>query len=195
MRCLNEFIARQANTEDDCTGRFWEGRFKSQALLDQASLLSCMAYVDLNPVRAGMAHTLADSNFTSIQERLEACRDNRSSSRSGPGTTLLLPFSESKATADASVAAIPFNLQSYLELVEATGRQIVRGKRGVISANATRLLDELGLSARQWAMLSLEIQTNSLRAIGSLDRLRAYSLATGRRRMIGAGLLRLVYSA
>ena len=69
MAQLNEFIARAANKEDKVKGRFWEGRFKCQTLLDDAAIATCMVYVDLNPIRAGVATTPEESDSTSIQER------------------------------------------------------------------------------------------------------------------------------
>ena len=71
MKSLNESIARRANLEDNCTGHFWEGRFKSQALLDEQALLTCMAMLRLNPIRAQMAETPEDSDYTSIKQRIE----------------------------------------------------------------------------------------------------------------------------
>ena len=71
MKALNENIARRANKEDECTGHFWESRYKSQALLDEKAVLSAMAYVDLNPIRAAMATTPETSDHTSIKLRIE----------------------------------------------------------------------------------------------------------------------------
>ena len=77
MRALAEPIARMANKQDDCTGRFWEGRFKAQRIVDEAGLLACSMYVDLNPVRAAMAESPDESVHTSAFDRIEAGKGKR----------------------------------------------------------------------------------------------------------------------
>jgi hypothetical protein len=72
MRALAEPIARRSNIEDKCTGRFWEGRYKCQKLADEMAILACSAYVDLNPVRAGVAEAPEKSQYTSAYERVRA---------------------------------------------------------------------------------------------------------------------------
>jgi putative transposase len=192
MRCLNEYIARRANTEDDCRGRFWEGRFKSQALLDESALLSCMAYVDLNPVRAGLAANPMDSKFTSIQQRLRDFRGSTDSRNRRGVSSWLLPISrEQKPTQQSTV--IPFGCREYLDLVEQTGRLVRRGKGGLVRGKGGSLLCQLGLSSNQWFALSHDLQTLSLRAIGSLARMRSYAAASGCTWIAGVGRIREVF--
>ena len=87
MGRLNEFIARAANQEDRLKGRFWESRFKCQALLDDAAITAAMVYVDLNPIRAGLADTPEKSDFTSIQQRIRAWKIQSLATASGADDT------------------------------------------------------------------------------------------------------------
>jgi hypothetical protein len=169
MSCLNYTIARRANREDGCTGRFWQGRFESQALLDETALLSCMAYVDLNPVRAGIASNLQDSDFTSIQDRIHEIQANAEE----PHKPQLMPFGESDKAQPAPVALLPYSLQDYLELVDWTGRAVRNDKKGFIKMAQPRLLSTLKLSERQWRVLALEIQKKSILMLHGLNKLKA----------------------
>ncbi len=168
MACLNEFIARKANAEDNCKGRFWEGRFKSKALLDVTALLSTMAYVDLNPVRAGIARDLNDSIFTSIQDRIKEV-----AGQSLKDKPTLMAFSESK-THDEPVTRLPFHLKEYIELVDWTGRIVRKYKRGFIVNTEPGILKSLKLNTMEWEYLALEIQKRSINTIHGLERLKAH---------------------
>ena len=71
MKCLKEPLSRLANREDKARGAFFEGRFKSVAILDEEALLAICAYIDLNPVAAGIAEVPEASEYTSIKARAE----------------------------------------------------------------------------------------------------------------------------
>jgi len=164
MRCINEPIARMANAEDHCTGRFWEGRFKSQALLDERALLACMAYVDLNPIRAAMASAPEQSDYTSIQERIEH-----------PDSSCLRPM------ADMTLNSLPINLKDYLELVDWGGREIKHNKRGYIPAKAPPILTRLKMNAAPVLNYLAKEDLPSLGALGPVHKLRVFAKSVGRK--------------
>ncbi|WP_232365151.1 transposase [Salinimonas marina] len=151
MRLLNEYIARQANKEDGCTGHFWEGRFKSQALMDEASLAACMAYVDLNPVRACLAKTLESSKHTSIQKRIDAAKCHHQ------------PYPLFPCTGNTSGKmpdGLPFRTEDYFALVEQTGRQFNPEKRGKIDDCTPPILSRFGLEQADWNAMVSGIETD-----------------------------------
>jgi REP element-mobilizing transposase RayT len=158
MRCLNQPIACQANREDKCTGKFWESRFTSQALKSEEALLSCMAYVDLNPVRAGIADRPETSRHTSIRERLQPEFDLQQAidEQTECGDLLdfktplkpLLPFAN--RLVNEPQTGILFNLEEYLTLVDWTGRIIRSNKRGHIDNALPPILARLQITADQW---------------------------------------------
>lgn len=148
MRVLNEAIAREANLEDKCSGRFWEGRFKSQALLDEAALAACMAYVDLNPVRAKIADTPEGSEHTSIKRRTKKAKRSKQPNHPNQQAEVLLPFVGNPR--QNIPKGIQMKLTDYLELVDRTGRILRHDKRGAISKNAESILARLGIDDSQW---------------------------------------------
>ena len=168
MKCLNEPIARQANKEDDCTGHFWESRYKSQALLTEEALLSAMCYVDLNPVRAGMANTPEESEYTSIQERFEPKLNAEKAV--AEQTTLgamqdfelpikpLQPFVE--ALTNNTGNGLPFTFTDYLELVNFTGRAVLENKRGFIGSHQPPILQRLKISTENWLNNTTQFEAN-----------------------------------
>ena len=159
MKCLNEFIARQANREDHCTGSFWEGRFKSQALLDERALLSCMAYVDLNPIRAAMAKAPEASDYTSIQARTQLKEPIR------------LALFRDQTPRELRDEAIPFYLPDYLQLVDWSGRAIAPNKRGKIDDELPPILERFGFDESSWQQ-SMMLFQKPFPMIGGPDQVR-----------------------
>ncbi len=166
MRALNEYIARAANKEDDCTGHFWEGRFKSQALLDESALAACMAYVDLNPVRAKIAMTPETSDHTSIQYRINAARVGKTPKR-------LMPFSQSSK--QSMPQSLPFTLTDYLQLVDTTSRYIHPTKRGKVEHTLPTILERLNIEREQWLTLTTQFEACFKHAVGKEVLLEQYA--------------------
>ena len=177
MRILNEFIARESNREDNVTGRFWEGRFKSQALLDEQAVIACMAYVDLNPIRADMANTPEESDFTSIQERIQKAMIKQQ-------TCSLLPFYNETYKKDK---AIPFEQNDYFALVDWSGRAILENKRGSIPVNSLPILTRLGIDEKDWLNHIRYFERQFPTVAGNIDKLRELAEQTSRKWIKGMG--------
>jgi REP element-mobilizing transposase RayT len=140
MKSLSENIARRANVEDNVTGRFWEGRFKCQALLSQKAVVAAMTYVDLNPIRAKIAKGISSSGYTSVKQRNRQIQKHVELANRP-----LLPL----------IGTRSFNMPAiteadYIELVDFTGRQWHGGKKGIIDAGEPRALTKLGLDKTHW---------------------------------------------
>ena len=166
MKCLKEPLARLANKQDETRGAFFEQRFKSIAILDEESLLATCAYIDLNPVAAGIALVPEKSPHTSITERVKSVkaqgrtRDLKAAERgSVAGSTAaagleeplwLCPI-EDRRTIDSRREGMieGLSLGGYLLLVDYTGRLFRTGK-AVISAELSHIFERLGSTADSW---------------------------------------------
>jgi len=168
MNRLNEPLAKQSNQEDCCTGRFWEGRYSSQALLDEAAVFSCMCYVDLNPVRAKIAETLAGSNHTAIKRRLEGLASlEKNQTYLDEEITALNPSNQSQQ--------LPMTLKNYIELVEWTGKHFLYPNKAALPANIAASLSPLNLQQTHWLKHIEDFEQHYCHAVGSAEQLEAFA--------------------
>lgn len=185
MKYINEYIARRSNREDGCKGRFWESRFKSQALLDEGAILAAMVYVDLNPIRAGIVDQPEEAIFTSIYERIQAVSAQASTKPSNgskyrledkmalqqPPT--LMPFMISNIS-KAQEPVIEYALLDYMQLVDYSGRMIRDGKIGKIPESCQPILDRLKLTQAGWHKLVTDLESSFSFAVGELELLSRF---------------------
>src|SRR5262249_43991201 len=139
---------------------------KSVAILDDEALLAACAYIDLNPVAAGIAAAPESSPHTSIKERVdhvaaqgrtEDLNAARSGSAAGTAASAgleeghwLCPIEDRRRLDSPREGMIEgFSLGNYLLLVDHTARLFREGKASVSGALA-EILDRLGSSAERW---------------------------------------------
>lgn len=216
MGRLNEFIARAANKEDDVKGRFWESRFKCQALLDDAAITACMVYVDLNPIRAGLTTTLLTSDFTSIQQRIRAWHKETMTSGlglpdSGQVTVdgkerIDLPGSIPVDSIDVTVSSdswlcpirsdlkrrgiLQMTEAEYIDLVDRSGRMLQGGKQGAIDQELAPILLRMGANPEAWVETVSQFGSRFRLAAGVLSHLRIWAHQLGRRWLSGVSMAR-----
>ena len=195
MKVLNENIARRANKEDECTGHFWESRYKSQALLDEKAVLSAMTYVDLNPVRAAMATTPESSDHTSIKLRIEYWKNRANQKLDDQNESFqpksLMPFVGNLR--QPVPKGLIFSLIDYIELVDWTGRIIKDDKRGAIDATAPPTLQRLNISAEHWLELSTRFESRFKGIAGSAESIKELCTHFGLTRQINRSNSKLLY--
>lgn len=177
MRCLAEPIARRANREDLCKGRFWEGRYKCQVLCDERALLAAMAYVDLNPIRAGITDQLDASLHTSVRARIK-------NSRVSPGT-VTAPL---RPILGMQPQALSLSTAEYLRLLDWTGRVLAPDKPGRISDQAPPVLATIDSTPARWTLRVRSYGGRWVRAAGPARDLMILADRIGQRWLKGIRL-------
>lgn len=219
MAKLNEFIARAANKEDHVKGRFWESRFQCQPLLDLAAILACMIYVDLNPIRAGIAPTPEQSDFTSIQQRIRAWHQDAVASGTIPNTTSpAFPDKNITKREDASDPSsptptpsscwlcpiqsdshrrgiLPMTEADYFDLVDKSGRLLRSDKRGAIDPDLAPILLRLGANPQTWHDTISHFQSRFRLAAGLVSSLRTFALRINQRWITGLTSARTAFAS
>lgn len=192
-RCMNENIAKRANQEDECTGRFWESRFRCQRLQSLKAVIACGIYVDLNPIRAKMADSPEDSAFTSIQDRIHQAIESEHGSVTAPAgekTPRLMPITPQ--------GQLSLTQKEYINLVDQAARITRAGKRGKVDETLAPILQRLGLNP-DFFIENVLAKGNSLstmftHVLGDLEQVRGFAKSISQKFVHGTSSALLVFA-
>jgi hypothetical protein len=134
--------------------------------LSEEALLSCMAYVDLNSIRASRCNTPEASDHTRIKERIAPSFDLKKATDDEIKQQRLQRFDlpqKPLAQFDGNVTSreqigILFSLEGHLQLVDTTGRMIRTDKRSAIPINLPPILERLSINQQQWLQQSQQFE-------------------------------------
>lgn len=183
MAILNQSIARKANKEDNCKGRFWNGRFTSIPLIGDAAIIRCMAYVDLNPVRSGITNSLKEKCFASIYERLCSLKSaiktmlkrrptnlnhTTKNSASNQNNYSLISYQPPNLISFAHPDSVKLTNKNkyitiidYIKFVDQVGRYARKDGKNYIAPNIPPIIDSLKIRENDWTMLINNFQSGS----------------------------------
>lgn len=123
---------------------------------DLAGVLACGVYVDLNPIRAGIAKTPEDSDDTSVQDRIRTLRK------------VAKPYSAPPLISIEEASAGQITNEQYLSLVDTTGRLLVDGK-GSIPPDTADILTRLKIRPEKWLDTTTNYRHRFRRVVGPVN--------------------------
>ncbi|MFN5320318.1 MAG: transposase [Planctomycetota bacterium] len=208
MKCLKEPIAKLANAEDNCKGPFWDGRYKSIAVVDEEALLTTAVYIALNPFAANLCDAPEKSNFTGLVQRLAHAIEKRPSQK--PGSEGIEPLRQSPVANRRTLGLVErenwlcplndlsvesegrpgllkgFSLMGYLELIDYTSR-LRRPEKRFLDAHVPKIFERLRLCPERWAgRMSLLVKSGQFRGnyfASSRQQLHRVAKTKGRMRL------------
>ena len=159
-----------------------------------------MAYVDLNPIRAGLADSLDDSEFTSIEQRVkeivisqQLTVDSQKTSKVDQKKTKQQTLKLVDFIGGLDKDGIAYQLVDYLELVDWTGRAIRDDKLGYIDKSEPKIISKLGFTSDIWFKSMNQFSEHSYSHIGTEDQLKAVCDESGKKWLAGSKLSRELY--
>ena len=192
MGILCENIARRANAEDDCTGRFFESRFKCRECVDEAGTLLCGLYVDLNPIKAGEAPSPETARYTSAYQRIQAQQQCPHAADRADGWLAELSLRDGsdqdpnkvngsrtgQRASDMGVLSISW--ENYHQLLQWGVQEVRTGARSTLPKDLELVLDQLQVRSDTWLETVQDYEQAFCHAVGSPAELAEVAQRMGR---------------